>query len=72
MIRSVYQTFATDQAAPEQMTIPLNELPYSHSLASGSVEVSMEESDGNKKPTTSPTATGQSKEMPINGSDVLA
>ena len=55
------------------MTIPLNELPYSHSLASGSVEVSMEESDGNKKPTTSPsTAIGQSKEMPINGSDVLA
>ena len=54
------------------MTIPLNELPYSHSLASGSVEVSMEESDGNKKPTTSPTATGHSKEMPINGSDVLA
>ena len=32
----------------------------------------MEESDGNKKPTTSPTATGHSKEMPMNGSDVLA
>ena len=54
------------------MTIPLSKLLHSHSLAPGSDEVSMEESDGNKKPTTSPTATGQSKEMPINGSDVLA
>ena len=54
------------------MTIPLNKLPYSRSLASGSDEVSMEESDGNKKPTTSPTATGQLKEMPTTGSDVLA
>jgi hypothetical protein len=60
------------QAAPDQMAIPLNKLPYTHSLASGSDEVSMEESDGNKNPTTSPTATARSKEMPTNGNDVLA